>query len=287
QRRERDLLSGRAAWPHGDPSGPSEYGSAGLPQERRQNGGGLTSVTPTPSGDPRARALASSKPYADFTRDSAEGISDAPDSSLHSWPQSRHFWTTTRESISAYEAYVRRCTFVANRLQPTALAARLKNSDHFPHGAHAIAPSNHPNDRSNALMATLAFLLAPSRPIPDAHDQHWMAVVSSWLHIAHGKWVRMREALPEAQRRGVPRFPPGTGLSSNMADASLRKDPALMANAEPWMERAWTEWRSSNGRTPFPVVDAAAAHEALGLDSRISLAHLIGYAGGLPAVPPS
>src|SRR5215831_4273117 len=136
-------------------------------------------------------------------------------------------------------------------------------------------------------MATLAFLLAPSRPIPDAHDAHWMAMVESWLHIANRKWVGLREALPEEQRRGVPRFPAGTSLSSNMVDASLRKDPALIASAEPWMERLWTEWRSSSGRAPLPVVDAAAAHEALNLDSRITLGHLTGYSGGLTAVPPS
>src|SRR5262249_16208001 len=56
---ERDLLSGGATRPHGDPSGPSEYGSVGLPQERRQNRSCLTSGTPAPCGEAWARALAS------------------------------------------------------------------------------------------------------------------------------------------------------------------------------------------------------------------------------------
>jgi len=136
-------------------------------------------------------------------------------------------------------------------------------------------------------MATLAFLLDPRRPVPDAYDERWMATVCSWIDIANRKWVRLRETLPEDERRAVPRFAAGTGLSSNMADASLRKDPGLVENAEAWMERAWAEWRVSGGNAPLPVIDSWAAHEALNLDSGMSLAAVNAYYGGFTAVPAS
>ncbi|HXY25351.1 MAG TPA: hypothetical protein VEI73_11920 [Candidatus Acidoferrum sp.] len=134
-------------------------------------------------------------------------------------------------------------------------------------------------------MSSLAFLHAPSREIPTEFDQHWFHTVQSWLSIANRTWTNLREELPEEERKLVPRMLPGLGLSSNMASASLRKDPQLIDSAKPWVERAWKEWNDSGRKDPLPVLDSATAHEALGLDSRITLSLLTGYSGGFKEIP--
>ncbi|HYM22267.1 MAG TPA: hypothetical protein VEU08_03640 [Vicinamibacterales bacterium] len=134
-------------------------------------------------------------------------------------------------------------------------------------------------------MATLAFLLAPQRAVPDAHDEQWFVIVASWLHIANWKWTELWEALPADQRAAVPRFPLGTGLSTNMMDARARKEPQLIASAQPWTERVWNDWQASGRHWPPPSIDSASVHEALRLDSKMSLANLTGYSGGFTAVP--
>jgi hypothetical protein len=134
-------------------------------------------------------------------------------------------------------------------------------------------------------MSSLAFLLAPLRDIPATHDDPWMATVQSWLDIANRAWSALWEQLPPEERKLVPRMPPGIGLSSNGMVASLRKDPQLIESAKPWVERAWKEWHDSGRKTPIPVLDSAIAHDALGLDSRMSLVDLTGYAGGFKEIP--
>src|SRR5207245_8633908 len=135
-------------------------------------------------------------------------------------------------------------------------------------------------------MSAIGFLLAPKRDIPPARDENWMATVQSWLHIANWAWFELWQALPEEQRRGAPGMPPGAGLSSNAMDASRKQDPDLVASARPWAEQSWKAWNDSGRTAPLPVADAAAAHEALALDSRMSLANLVGYRGGYTPVPP-
>ena len=134
-------------------------------------------------------------------------------------------------------------------------------------------------------MASLAFLLSPRRDIPDSHDERWMALVCSWLSVASRRWFELWKELPEDQQRSVPKMPPGAGLSNNAMDASLKKDPQIIESARPWAERAWSDWNVSGRKTPVPVLDAGVAHEALQLDSRISLAELTGYSGGFVAIP--
>jgi hypothetical protein len=133
-------------------------------------------------------------------------------------------------------------------------------------------------------MSSLAFLLAPLREIPTAFDGQWLSTVQSWLYIANLTWAKLQEQMPPEERKLVPRMPPGTGLSSNMADSDRRHDPELIASAKPWIESAWNGWQASGRKAPLPVVDSAAAHEALGLDSRMSLPQLTGYAGGFKEI---
>jgi len=135
-------------------------------------------------------------------------------------------------------------------------------------------------------MSSIGFLLAPLRDIPAERDKQWMSTVQSWLHIANWTWFNIWKGLPEQQKRGVPKMPPGTGLSSNAMSATRKKDPEIIGSAQPWAERAWQVWNDSERKAPLPVVDAAAAHEALGLDSRMSLPELVGYSGGFKPVPP-
>lgn len=136
-------------------------------------------------------------------------------------------------------------------------------------------------------MSSLAYLLAPSREIPTDFDGQWLSTVQSWLYIANLTWAKLQEQLPPEERKLVRRMPPGTGLSSNMADSDRRQDPELIASAQPWTERAWNEWQASGRKAPLPVVDSAAAHEALGLDSRMSLLQLTSYSGGFKEIPAS
>ena len=133
-------------------------------------------------------------------------------------------------------------------------------------------------------MATIGFLLAPLREIPTSRDEKWMATVQSWIDIANRAWFDLWKTLPPEQQKDVPRMPPGTGLSTNAMDSSLKKDPDLIASGKSWADRAWKDWNESGRSAPVPVVDAAAVHEALGLDSRMSLAELTGYSAGFVAV---
>jgi hypothetical protein len=135
-------------------------------------------------------------------------------------------------------------------------------------------------------MSSIGFLLAPLREIPTERDDYWMSTVQSWLHIADFAWLHLWEQLPKEEQRKVPRMIPGTGLSSNAMDAQRRKDPELIASAEAWTRRAWDEWNGSGRNAPLPVANAAAAHEALKLDSRMSLPELVGYSGGFKPIPP-
>jgi hypothetical protein len=84
-------------------------------------------------------------------------------------------------------------------------------------------------------MSSIGFLLSPLREIPAQRDEQWMTTVQSWLHIANFAWFRLWEQLPAEQKRGVPRMPPGTSLSSNAADATRNKDPELIAS---WLQGA-------------------------------------------------
>ena len=137
-------------------------------------------------------------------------------------------------------------------------------------------------------MSSLAFLLAPLREIPATRDDdRWMATVQSWLHIANRTWSDLGEQLPPEERKLVPRMLPGTGLSSNAMDASLKKDPQLIESAKAWVQRAWKQWHDSARKAPLPVLDSATAHETLGLDSGMSLLDLTGYAGGFKEIPPA
>jgi hypothetical protein len=137
-------------------------------------------------------------------------------------------------------------------------------------------------------MASLGFLLAPLREIPTEHDDQWLSTVQSWLHIANFAWFGLWQQLSEEERRGVPRMPPGTGLSNNAMDATRKKDPELLASAKAWAEHAWQVWNDSGRQAPLlPVADSATAHEALGLDSRMTAAQLIGYAGGFATIAPA
>ncbi len=129
-------------------------------------------------------------------------------------------------------------------------------------------------------MATLGFLLAPMREIPTEHDPQWAGAVNGWIEIANWHWFELWKGLPAEEQRGVPRMPPCTGLSAGAIDPKLKKEPRLIESAKPWVERAWKAWHESGRKAPLPVVDSAAAHQALGLDSRICLANLTGYSGG-------
>jgi hypothetical protein len=140
-------------------------------------------------------------------------------------------------------------------------------------------------DWYDLFMSSLAFLLAPLRDIPATHDERWMATVQSWLSIANRAWHDLWEQLPPEERKLVPRMPPGIGLSPNAMAASLRKDPQLIESAKPWVERAWREWHDSGRKAPVPALDSATAHDALGLDSQMSVPHLTGYAGGFKEIP--
>jgi hypothetical protein len=75
-------------------------------------------------------------------------------------------------------------------------------------------------------------------------------------------------------------MPPGTSLSSNAMDASRKKDPAIAASARGWAEAAWRAWHDGGRAGAPPTLDAGRAHEALGLDSKLRLAELVGYSGG-------
>jgi hypothetical protein len=136
-------------------------------------------------------------------------------------------------------------------------------------------------------MSTISFLLAPLREIPTEYDDQWMSTVQSWLHIANFAWFGLWQQLTEEQRRGVPKMPPGTGLSSNAMDATRKKDPEIMASAKGWAERVWRAWNDSGRQAPLPVADSATTHEALGLDSHMTITQLIGYAGGFTPIAPA
>jgi hypothetical protein len=111
-----------------------------------------------------------------------------------------------------------------------------------------------------------------------------MATVQSWIDIANRAWFDLWKTLPPEQQKDVPRMPPGTGLSTNAMDSSLKKDPDLIASGKAWADGAWKDWNESGRSAPVPVLDAAVTHEALGLDSRMSLAELTGYSAGFVAV---
>jgi hypothetical protein len=73
-------------------------------------------------------------------------------------------------------------------------------------------------------MATIGFLLAPLRETPASRDEKWMATVQSWIDIASRGWFDLWKTLPPEQQKDVPQMPPGTGLSTNAMDSSLRGD---------------------------------------------------------------
>ena len=135
-------------------------------------------------------------------------------------------------------------------------------------------------------MSSIGFLLAPLREIPTERDDCWMSTVQSWLHIADMGWLHLWKQLPKEEQSKVPRMIPGTGLSSNAMDAQRTKDPELIASADAWTRREWDEWNRSGRSAALPVANAAAAHEALQLDSRMSLPELVGYSGGFKPIPP-
>jgi len=136
-------------------------------------------------------------------------------------------------------------------------------------------------------MSTISFLLAPQRDIPAERDDLWMATVQSWLDIANHAWFSLWQQISEQERQGIPRMLPGIGLSSNAMVATRKKDPEIIASAKAWAERSWKEWIDSGREAPLPVLDSAGAHEALGLDSHMSIAELIGYSGGFATIAPA
>jgi len=69
-------------------------------------------------------------------------------------------------------------------------------------------------------MSTLGFLISLMREVPTESDPQWGGAVNSWINLANSDWFRLWEALPQDERKGVPRMPPGFGLSTKAADAS-------------------------------------------------------------------
>jgi hypothetical protein len=133
-------------------------------------------------------------------------------------------------------------------------------------------------------MASLAFLLAPARAIPAEPDQEWLSTVQSFTHVADFRWVELWETLDENERKRVSRFAKGIGLSGNAMDAMKKKEPAIVDAARAFIDEAWNQFRAGGA---LPVVDSAAAHRWLRLDSKMSLANLVGYAGGFKPIAAS
>jgi len=111
--------------------------------------------------------------------------------------------------------------------------------------------------------------------------------VNSWIDRANWHWFELWKALPEDQRAGVPRMPPGMGLSTNAADATMKKEPKIVEAANAWAEREWKAWHDSGRKGPLPEADSAAAHESLGMESKICLANLTSYYTGFATLPAS
>lgn len=132
-------------------------------------------------------------------------------------------------------------------------------------------------------MPTLAFLLSPLREIP-IHDDLWMAKIAAWIDRANFAWFDLWKTLPEPEQKNVPRMPPGRSLSGAAADPGFKKDPQILESARAWAERAWKDWHDSGRKEPIVPANSAAAHEALQIDSRMSLPELTGYAGGFTEI---
>jgi hypothetical protein len=132
-------------------------------------------------------------------------------------------------------------------------------------------------------MPTLAFLLSPSREIP-VRDDLWMAKIAAWIDRANFAWFDLWKALPESEQKSVPRMPPGRSLSGAAADPGFKKDPQIMESARTWAAHAWKDWHDSGRKEPIAPANSAAAHEALQIDSRMSLPELTGYAGGFTEI---
>jgi hypothetical protein len=132
-------------------------------------------------------------------------------------------------------------------------------------------------------MPTLAFLLSPLREIP-ARDDLWMAKIGAWIDRANFAWFDLWKALPESEQKSVPRMPPGRSLSSGAADPGFKKDPQILESARAWAAHAWKDWNDSGRRDPIAPANSAAAHEALQIESCMSIPELVGYAGGFTEI---
>jgi len=132
-------------------------------------------------------------------------------------------------------------------------------------------------------MPSLAFLLSPLREIP-ARDDLWMTKIAVWIDRANFAWFDLWKALPESEQKSVPRMPPGRSLSSGAADPGFKKDPQILESARAWADRTWKDWHDSGRKDPIAPANSAAAHEALKMDSHMSLPELTGYAGGFTEI---
>jgi hypothetical protein len=132
-------------------------------------------------------------------------------------------------------------------------------------------------------MPTLAFLLWPLREIP-AHDDLWKAKIVAWIDRANFAWFDLWKALPESEQKSVPRMPPGTSLWSGAADPGFKKDPQILESARVWAGRIWKDWHDSGRKDPIAPANSGAAHEAMQIESRMSLPDLVGYAGGFTEI---
>lgn len=135
-------------------------------------------------------------------------------------------------------------------------------------------------------MSSSAVVLAPLLPIPENPDRAWEATVESWTSLADDYWLDKVGALPEAARAGVARLPGGQRLSRSQSSATQTQNAALKKSAKAWVEEAWARYEAAGRKGPAPEGGVVAAHEALGLASKVSTANLIAYRGKYAPLPP-
>lgn len=97
--------------------------------------------------------------------------------------------------------------------------------------------------------------------------------------------MKLRESVPEAERVRIPRWLPGRGLTTNAMDATRLKDSELAENAAAWAEKAFAAWAATGRTGEPPSNDVLAAQEALGIESKVSIADLINYRASYTSIP--
>lgn len=135
-------------------------------------------------------------------------------------------------------------------------------------------------------MSTSAVIFAPLLPIPESPDRAWETTIESWTSLADSYWFDKVDALPEAAQAGVLRFPGGSRLSKSQSNATQTQSAPLKKSAKAWVEEAWARYEAAGRKGPAPEGGVVAAHQALGLASKVSTANLVAYRGKYAALPP-